>query len=254
MRKLDINEFKLCQILGRIFEKSLLLSSLSSPMFIRRFMTNEQTKCFFDKSYLSLSSNEEDIIYEINSLYKDSENKIKYSEEQMYWIGYIYGAISFLYGLSSKSVYKLFPAFKIVKYYRIYHTFDIEIAAERMMESINYNDDYTARGVAILKRLFNQDKLKEMINHPAKVDLSSIINIDSKDDILFTQVDTNPAYVILNGNNLDRKDSLYLVIGLLILKDTDILLIANKDTNLPSLTPTLNELKKKHKAQLLYAH
>lgn len=70
MRKLDINEFKLCQIIGRIFEKSINVSRLSSSMFIRRFMTNESTKCFFDKTYLSLSCNEEDIIITLNDKYK----------------------------------------------------------------------------------------------------------------------------------------------------------------------------------------
>ena len=44
MRKLDFNEFKMCQILGRVFEKSVDLSNQSSPLFIRRFMTYEGAK------------------------------------------------------------------------------------------------------------------------------------------------------------------------------------------------------------------
>lgn len=84
MRKLDINEFTLCQMLGRIFEKSLTFSSLSSPMFIRRFMTYEGTKCFFNKSYLCLSNNDEDIILEINEKYKERGSLIFYTANQMY--------------------------------------------------------------------------------------------------------------------------------------------------------------------------
>ena len=42
MRKLDFNEYKICQIQGRLFEKSIECSKFSSPMFIRRFMTSEE--------------------------------------------------------------------------------------------------------------------------------------------------------------------------------------------------------------------
>lgn len=53
----------------------------------------------------------------------------------------------------------MFPAIEIVKYYKIYHTFDIEEAAERMMENIGYvEQDYTSRGVEIYKKLIELDK------------------------------------------------------------------------------------------------
>ena len=155
MRKLDFNEYKLCQILGSIFEKSTDLSSFSSLMFVRRFMMSPETSCFFDKSYLTLSTNEEDIIKDLNEKYETSKEKKVLSKDKMYWIGYIYGALSFLYDLSGKAVYKLFPAKEIVKYYNIYHTYGIEEAAERMMENIGYKSkDFTTSGVQILKRLY----------------------------------------------------------------------------------------------------
>lgn len=176
MRKLDYNEFKICQILGRIFEKSIELSALSSPMFIRRFMNYGGNKCFFDKSYLLISSNLEDIIYELNDLYSKSLVKIVYTKEEMYWIGYIYGALVFLYDLSPKKVYKLFPAKEIVKYYKIYHTFDIEEAAMRMMENINYEvEDLTKRGVAIYKELIYIDKLKSLIGTKVEVSINGVL-------------------------------------------------------------------------------
>ncbi len=103
MRKLDFNEFKICQILGNIFEKSIDFSHLSSPMFIRRFMTYKGTKCFFDKSYLFLSCNEEDIIYELNDKYAENKNKILYRNDEMYRIGYIYGALSFYMNFHQKA-------------------------------------------------------------------------------------------------------------------------------------------------------
>ena len=155
MRKLDFNEYKLCQILGRVFEQSIELSNLSSLLFIRRFMTSEEAKCFFDKTYLVLSSNEEDIIHELNERYAPSSKKETLTKNEMYWVGYIYGALSFLYELPGKSVYRLFPAKETVRYYNIYHTFGIEEAAERMMENIGYKKaDPTERGVQIMRRLY----------------------------------------------------------------------------------------------------
>lgn len=87
---------------------------------------------------------------------KSKYGKIKYSEDQMYWIGYIYRCIFIKYNLSSKSVYKLFNANEIIKYYNICHTFDIVDAAERIMESINYhNSSIEERAYNAMKRLFN---------------------------------------------------------------------------------------------------
>lgn len=166
MRNLDFNEYKLCQILGRIFEKSISLSTVNSLTFIRLFMTMEESQCFFDKTYLVSSDNGEEIIYEMNKRYVPPLKKIILTKNEMYWIGYIYGALSFLYGLSGKSVYHLFPAREIVKYYNIYHTFGVEEAAERMMENIGYEKvDPTKKGVEIMRRLYgfacpSQDQAK----------------------------------------------------------------------------------------------
>ena len=161
MRKLDFNEYKTCQIVARIFEKSIDLSNQSSPIFIRRFLTYDGTKCFFDKTYLYLSCNENDIINEINEKYESDSKNVMYSKEEMYWIGYVYTAICYLYNLNSKAIYKKIPAKEIVKYYRIYHTFDIEEASERMMENIGYeNLDYRSWGVKILKDLAKKQKLE----------------------------------------------------------------------------------------------
>lgn len=245
MRKLDINEFKICQTLGRIFEKSITMSHLSSPMFIRRFMTYEGTNGFFDKSYLTVSSNEEDIILDLNQIYEEPKNKTLYTPNQMYWIGYIYGAICFLYELSSKEVYKLFPAKEIVKYYNIYHTFGIEEAAERMMENIGYErKDYTSEGVIIFKKLILLDKLKEIIGQKVHVYIDkSIGTLNKENNIIykvncghikdFKSVDGNFLKVYVLGLNEKVKEvdgSVYAVIY--HVNDTeDKLIITGDNTN-----------------------
>lgn len=165
MRKLDYNEYKVSQMTAHLFEDSIGRANFSSPMFIRRFMTSDFPYSFQDKSILFTSSTTDDIIEELNIKYKPSTKKPMYSKNQMYWIGYIYSAISFLYDLSYKSVYKFFPSKEIISYYNIYHTFDIEEAAERMMENIEYTiESNTKRGVEILRKLCFEDKNSNLIN------------------------------------------------------------------------------------------
>ncbi len=158
MRKLDFNEYKLAQMQARIFEESIERANFSSPMFIRRFMTSYDAKTIINKSFLAVSKDTREVIEDLNDKYQPSRKSPMYSKNQMYWIGYIFATLCFLYELSPKAIYKLFPAKEIVKYYNIYHTFDVEDAAERMMENINYvKKDYTIEGVKILKRLIAEE-------------------------------------------------------------------------------------------------
>lgn len=164
MRTLDINEHKLCQMVGDLFVLSLDKSNFSSSMFIRRFLNSDYSSLFFNKNYLILSLSKEEIIEEINSSYLSFKKGTMYNEEEMYWIGYIYTCLSFLYNLNGKTLYKLFKGDEIKKYYLIYHTFGIEQAAERMMENINYKEtDYLKEGVAILKRLLKEETYETKI-------------------------------------------------------------------------------------------
>lgn len=158
MRKLTWSEYKCCQYIGEVFELSLKYSNFSSSMFIRRFMLYSENHPFFDTTYLMMSCNLEDIILELNEKYQPSEKKILIDRDVMYWIGYVYGALSYLFERSSRVVYKLFPAREIIKYYNAYHTFDIEEAAERMMENVGIKyESKTERGVKILRELYAQE-------------------------------------------------------------------------------------------------
>lgn len=171
MKKLDYNERKLCQMQGKLFEKSICKVQTSSLIFIRRFMLSDLAKSFDNKTYLIVSLDINDCFHEIEAEYgKSSYGKIKYNENEMYWIGYIYRAISFLYKLPSKRVFSLFNAKEIVKYYNIYHTFDIEQAAERMMENINYTKkNFDKEGYKILKKLIIRENLEKMIGKKTKI-------------------------------------------------------------------------------------
>ena len=171
MKKLDFNERKLCQIQGKIFEESIKKLDCSSLIFIRRFMQSNLSSKFDDYSFLVMAMDINDCFYEIETEYGvSSYGKIKYSANEMFWIGYIYRALSIIYNLPSKEVFKLFNAKKIVTYYNIYHTFDIEQAAEKMMESINYRiPNLEKEAYKLLKKLMIREKLEKMIGQTVEV-------------------------------------------------------------------------------------
>lgn len=171
MKKLDFNGRKLCQIQAKIFEESVDKMMCSSLIFIRRFMQSNLITKFDDYSFLVMSLDINDCFYEIENEYGISNyGKIKYSKNEMFWIGYVYRALAIIYKLSSREVFKLFNAKKIVTYYNIYHTFDIEKAIEKMMESINYHvPDFEKDAYKLLKKLVIREKMENMIGQEIKV-------------------------------------------------------------------------------------
>lgn len=216
MKKLNFNERKLCQIQGKIFEESIQKVQCSSLIFIRRFMQSSLATKFDDYSFLVIALDINDCFYEIENEYGfSSYGKIKYSKNEMFWIGYIYRALSIIYKLSSKKVFSLFNAKEIVKYYNIFHTFDIEQAAEKMMESINYNVlDIEEASYRILKKLIIREKLENMIGqninvfidrpigsvHPKHNDVIYPINYGYIKEILAVDGEYQDVYVLGEDN------------------------------------------------------
>lgn len=161
MRTLDYSESELCIIQAELFEMSVEKASYSSLVFIRRFMLSNFVGSLDNKSYLFQSNNPDYVFEVLDKEYGESEyGSQKYDSEVMYWVGYMYRTISFLYNLSSKQVYRLFPAKEIVNCYQIYNSVDIMQAAKRMMDNIGYikPEDYTVEGVKILRGLLEEDK------------------------------------------------------------------------------------------------
>ena len=180
MTPLSYIELKLCQAQAKIFEESVSKTSYSSPIFIRRFAYSSIAKSFDDKVFLYRSETMGDVFDILDEEFGESHyGEIKYSPDQMFWIGYIYRCICIEYILSSKSFYKLFNAKEIIKYYNIYHTFDIVDAAERMMESIDYdNSSIQEKAYKVAKRLFYIEKLKNLIGKKVKVLIDRPIGCD----------------------------------------------------------------------------
>ena len=180
MTPLSYIELKLCQAQAKIFEASVAKAHYSSPIFIRRFTYSSIAKSFDEKVFLYRSDSIEDIFNILDEEFGESQyGEIKYSPDQMFWIGYIYRCICIKYNLSSKSVYKLFNAKEIIKYYNIFHTFDIVDAAERMMESINYdNSSNQEKAYKVAKRLFYTEKLENLLGKKVKVSIDRPIGYE----------------------------------------------------------------------------
>ena len=161
MRTLDYSESELCIIQAELFEMSVEKASYSSLVFIRRFMLSNFVGSLDNKSYLFQSNNPDYVFEVLDQEYGESEyGSQKYDSEVMYWVGYMYRTISFLYNLSSKQVYRLFPAKEIVNCYQIYNSVDNMQAAKRMMDNLGYikPEDYPVEGVQILRQLLEEDK------------------------------------------------------------------------------------------------
>lgn len=169
MKPLDSIEIKLCRLQAKIFEESVKKTKYSSLVFIRRFMLSNLAKQFDDKTYL-YNTNSQDIFNMIDQQFGTSDyGKIKYTESEMFWIGYIYRCICIKYNLTSKYVYSLFNATNIIKYYSIAHTQDVVKAASMLMESINYNSDIEEKSYKLMKRMRIFDKNKALIGKKVTV-------------------------------------------------------------------------------------
>lgn len=187
MKKLDNNEYSICRMQGKIFEKSLAKCDASSPIFIRRFMYSTIAKSFDDRSILVSAVDIDEVLDLINDEFgRSSYGKEKYSPNELYWIGYIYRVICFYYNISSRAAFKLVPARKIIDFYEIGHTFDPEDAAERLLSDTNIDEDFTSRGVEILKRFSIFNKLISLIDQNVSVCVDRPIGY-KHDGIIYTQ-------------------------------------------------------------------
>ena len=124
-------QLKLCDIQGRLFERS---TAYASESFICDFMNSEVAE-HLDSPYNKLQwMGEEYLIDEL----KDEKELVlegeKYSPDVLYWIGYVYRYWACSRGEKSKRIYRQAPA-KTMKYnYLAFHTFDPDVAIDDLIE------------------------------------------------------------------------------------------------------------------------
>lgn len=158
-REMDQEGLFLCDIQGKIFQQSVSDEGCSSSIFIRRFMNSSFVGRMDSLAFLNENMTIEDVFEEINIEYgKTDYGKIKFSIEEMYWIGYIYRYLSYIYQVDSKNAYKIIKGSELRKLYFSYHTLDAMNAIERILESkfIMLNKDKNQmikEGVIILRKI-----------------------------------------------------------------------------------------------------
>lgn len=128
---MDSIRLKLCDIQGRMFERS---TAYASEDFIRDFMNSEVAE-HLDSPYNKLQwMGEEYLIDELKDEKKLDTDGEKYSPEVLYWIGYLYRYWACTRGEKSKRIYRLAPAKTMKRNYMAFHTFDPDVAIDDLIE------------------------------------------------------------------------------------------------------------------------
>ena len=108
MRKISKDGILLCTLQAETFEKSVEKMDTSSEIFIRRFMKSQIAKRFDKESILESNIQANDILELINEEYGISNyGSVKYTRNEMFWIGYIYRYFAFTYYMTSAQIYKI---------------------------------------------------------------------------------------------------------------------------------------------------
>lgn len=111
--------------------------------------------------FLFEASSNVSVISEIEEEFcKTNYGKVKFSENEIYWMGYLYRYWCYTYGKTSKQVYRIIKPSELRTLFFPYHSLDCSAAIERILEAKGQNEeDYIEKGVAILSRLINQRKI-----------------------------------------------------------------------------------------------
>ena len=138
MKKISKDGLLLCKLQAEAFENSIDKMDTSSEVFIRRFMKSEIAKRLDNESILESNIQANDILELINEEYGISNyGSVKYTRNEIYWIGYIYRYFASTYEMSSTQVYKIVKPKELRGLFLPYHTMDPAQAIERILEAKN---------------------------------------------------------------------------------------------------------------------
>lgn len=157
MRKIEKDGLLLCELQAKTFEESADFTAESSGIFIRRFMNSKVTLLLDSGDILQMNLQAKDIIDRIKEEYGNSKyGSVKYTKNELYWMGYIYRYYAYTYEMSSVQVYKVVKPKELRDLFLPYHTMDPAQAIERILEAKNLVIDEEAelqRQFEIFKRI-----------------------------------------------------------------------------------------------------
>lgn len=165
MRELDKDGRLLCEMQGKIFEKSAEAYGTSSAVFIRRYMNSDYAGRMDKAGFIDRPTDESEAFHALDEQYGPSSyGKTVYSRDELFWIGYLYRYWAYTYEISSRRVYKTANAFQMHSVYYILHTMDPSAAIIRLLEgknSLGDEEGLTEKGVRILRQIRNSKKQKK---------------------------------------------------------------------------------------------
>jgi len=132
-RTLNGFERQLCDIQGRLFERSLE-KKLDSSDFIEKFM-NSKTCEFLDMPYDRLQWAGEEYILE--NLQEETAVELAgaaFGKEELFWTGYVYRYWHLLTGESSRDIYTQADAKQMNDCYLGFHALDVVMAIDNLKE------------------------------------------------------------------------------------------------------------------------
>ena len=160
MKKMDKDGLLLCDMQAKTFELSATVPDNSSEIFIRRFMNSDAAKRLDNKAVLQSNIQADDLLVLIDEEYGGKRyGSVKYSVNELYWIGYIYRYFAYITGKSSRQVYKIVKPKELRGLFLPYHTMDPAQAIDRILESkglIYDSEDEEKRQFEIYKRVRNK--------------------------------------------------------------------------------------------------
>ena len=142
MKKIDKDGLLLCELQATAFENSIDRMNSSSEIFMRRFMNSKIAKQLDNESILESNLQANDILRLVDEEYGATDyGTIKYTHNEMYWIGYIYRYFSIICDLTSVQVYKIIKPKELRGLFLPYHTLDPSQAIERILEAKGFLTD-----------------------------------------------------------------------------------------------------------------
>ena len=136
MKTLDRDGRLLCELQGKIFEASANMCETSSAVFIRRYMNSDYAARMDCDGFIDRPTDLREVFSSLDEEYGNSTyGSTIFSSDELFWIGYTYRCWSYVYGFSSRAVYRISNAKDMHLIYYAYHTLDPINAIERIMES-----------------------------------------------------------------------------------------------------------------------
>ncbi len=132
--ELRLDQRQLCDIQGRLFELALK-NGYDCPVFIEYFMNSHAAACLDDIYDRLQWAGEEYILEEL----EDESGGLRkagevYSNEVMYWSGYIYRYWHYYKNQTSRRIYQMANAQIMNECWLGFHTLDVEMAIDDLEE------------------------------------------------------------------------------------------------------------------------